>query len=51
MVRKRAMALYSATALPIIVAVASVGHDTLGREATQEAEHVDVMPQAITKWY
>ena len=37
--------------VPLIVAVASVGHDTLGREATQEAEHVDVMPQAITKWY
>ncbi len=37
--------------VPIVVAVASVGHDTLGRETPQEAEHVDVMPQTITKWY
>ena len=37
--------------IPIIVAVASVGHETLGREGTQEAEHVDVITQPITKWY
>src|SRR2546425_5715437 len=37
--------------IPIVVAVASVGHETLGREATQEAEHVDVITQPITKWY
>jgi benzoylformate decarboxylase len=37
--------------IPIIVAVASAGHETLGREAMQEAEHADVMTQPITKWY
>src|SRR3954451_21101616 len=37
--------------IPVVVAVASVGHDTLGREAFQEAEHVDTMTQPITKWY
>src|SRR5260370_184566 len=37
--------------IPIMVAVASVGHEMLGREATQEAEHADVMTQPITKWY
>jgi thiamine pyrophosphate-dependent acetolactate synthase large subunit-like protein len=37
--------------IPLVVAVASVGHDTLGRETPQEAEHVDTMTQPITKWY
>jgi benzoylformate decarboxylase len=37
--------------IPLVVAVASVGHETLGREAFQEAEHVDTMTEPITKWY
>src|SRR6202140_3110929 len=37
--------------VPLIVAVASVGQDELGRELTQETEHVDLMTQPITKWY
>ena len=37
--------------IPIVVAVASIGHETLGREAFQEPEHAEVLTQPITKWY
>ena len=37
--------------VPLVVAVASVGTDTLGREQTQESEHVELMTQPITKWF
>src|SRR5580692_4873686 len=37
--------------VPLIVAVASVGQDELGRELTQETEHVELMTQPITKWF
>ena len=37
--------------IPLIVAVASVGQEALGRELTQETEHVELMTQPITKWY
>src|SRR5882757_5087080 len=37
--------------IPILVAVASVEQDTLGRDLTQETDHSEVMTQPITKWY
>jgi thiamine pyrophosphate-dependent acetolactate synthase large subunit-like protein len=37
--------------IPLIVAVASVGQEALGRELTQESEHVELMTQPITKWF
>jgi thiamine pyrophosphate-dependent acetolactate synthase large subunit-like protein len=37
--------------IPLIVAVASVGQDALGRELTQATEHGDLLAQPITKWY
>jgi thiamine pyrophosphate-dependent acetolactate synthase large subunit-like protein len=37
--------------IPLIVAVASVGQDALGRELTQATDHGEVMTQPITKWY
>jgi len=37
--------------IPLVVAVASVGQDALGRELTQATEHGDVLAAPITKWY
>jgi acetolactate synthase I/II/III large subunit len=37
--------------IPILVAVASVEQDQLGRDLTQETDHTEVMTQPITKWY
>jgi benzoylformate decarboxylase len=37
--------------IPLVVAVASVGQDALGRELTQATEHQDVLAAPITKWY
>src|SRR5262249_38917514 len=37
--------------IPIVVAVASVEQDALGRDLFQEPEHCEVMTQPITKWY
>ena len=37
--------------VPLVVAVASVGTETLGHEQTQESEHVELMTQPITKWF
>jgi thiamine pyrophosphate-dependent acetolactate synthase large subunit-like protein len=37
--------------IPILVAVASVEQDALGREMTQETDHVDDMTTPITKWH
>src|SRR5689334_23175779 len=37
--------------IPILVAVASVEQDALGRDLTQESDHCEVMTQPITKWY
>src|SRR5262245_65586242 len=37
--------------IPVLVAVASVEQDALGRDLLQEPEHAEVMTQPITKWY
>jgi benzoylformate decarboxylase len=37
--------------IPILVAVASVEQDALGRDLTQESDHSEVMTQPITKWH
>jgi thiamine pyrophosphate-dependent acetolactate synthase large subunit-like protein len=37
--------------IPVLVAVASVDQDALGRDLFQEPEHPEVMTQPITKWY
>ena len=37
--------------IPVLVAVASVEQDALGRDLFQEPEHSEVMTQPITKWY
>jgi thiamine pyrophosphate-dependent acetolactate synthase large subunit-like protein len=37
--------------IPVMVAVASVEQDTLGRDLFQEPDHCEVMTQPITKWY
>jgi benzoylformate decarboxylase len=37
--------------IPIMVAVASVEQEALGRDLFQEPEHCEVMTQPITKWY
>src|ERR1043166_8717686 len=37
--------------IPIMVAVASVEQDALGRDLFQETDHCEVMTQPITKWY
>jgi thiamine pyrophosphate-dependent acetolactate synthase large subunit-like protein len=37
--------------IPLLVAVASVEQDALGRDLTQESDHCEVMTQPITKWY
>src|SRR5436305_10328675 len=37
--------------IPILVAVASVEQDQLGRDLTQESDHSEVMTQPITKWH
>jgi len=37
--------------IPILVAVASVEQDALGRDLFQESDHCEVMTQPITKWY
>jgi thiamine pyrophosphate-dependent acetolactate synthase large subunit-like protein len=37
--------------IPVLVAVASVEQDQLGRDLFQEPEHSEVMTQPITKWY
>src|SRR5262249_33857114 len=37
--------------IPVMVAVASVEQDALGRDLTQESDHCEVMTQPITKWY
>ena len=36
---------------PLLVAVASVEQDALGRELTQEFDYCETMTQPITKWY
>ena len=37
--------------IPVLVAVASVEQDALGRDLFQEPDHCEVMTQPITKWY
>src|SRR5206468_9213713 len=37
--------------IPVLVAVASVEQDALGRDLYQESDHCEVMTQPITKWY
>ena len=37
--------------IPLVVAVASVGQDALGRELTQATEHQELLAAPITKWY
>src|SRR3954469_18634575 len=37
--------------IPILVAVASVEQDQLGRDLTQETDHGEAMTQPITKWH
>ena len=37
--------------IPLMVAVASVEQDALGRDLFQEPDHCEVMTQPITKWY
>src|SRR5215471_9321789 len=37
--------------IPILVAVASVDQEALGRDLFQEADYCEVMTQPITKWY
>ena len=37
--------------IPLLVAVASVEQDALGRDLFQEPDHCEVMTQPITKWY
>src|SRR6516225_11986550 len=37
--------------IPILVAVASVEQEALGRDLFQESDHCEVMTQPITKWY
>jgi thiamine pyrophosphate-dependent acetolactate synthase large subunit-like protein len=37
--------------IPILVAVASVEQDALGRDLLQEPEHCELMTQPITKWF
>ena len=37
--------------IPVVVAVASVEQDALGRDLFQESDHCEVMTQPITKWY
>src|SRR5215831_12246452 len=37
--------------IPVLVAVASVEQDALGRDLTQESDHVEEMTHPITKWY
>ena len=37
--------------IPMLVAVASVEQDALGRDLFQETDHCEVMTQPITKWY
>ena len=37
--------------IPLLVAVASVEQEALGRDLFQEPEHSEVMTQPITKWY
>src|SRR5499427_2450559 len=37
--------------IPVMVAVASVEQEALGRDLFQETDHCEVMTQPITKWY
>jgi thiamine pyrophosphate-dependent acetolactate synthase large subunit-like protein len=37
--------------IPVLVAVASVEQDALGRDLFQESDYCEVMTQPITKWY
>lgn len=37
--------------IPMLVAVASIGQDQLGRDQWQEVDHHELMTQPITKWY
>ncbi len=37
--------------IPMLVAVASVGQNELGRDQWQEVDHHELMTQPITKWY
>ena len=37
--------------IPVLVAVASVEQDALGRDLFQESDHCEVMTQPIIKWY
>ena len=37
--------------IPLLVAVASVEQDALGRDLFQESDHYEIMTQPITKWY
>src|SRR5712692_2016437 len=37
--------------IPLVVAVASVEQDALGRDLFQETDYCEVMTQPITKWY
>src|SRR5204862_3226263 len=37
--------------IPMLVAVASVEQEALGRDLTQDSDHSEVMTQPITKWH
>jgi thiamine pyrophosphate-dependent acetolactate synthase large subunit-like protein len=37
--------------IPLLIAVASVEQDALGREMTQESDHIEDMTAPITKWH
>jgi thiamine pyrophosphate-dependent acetolactate synthase large subunit-like protein len=37
--------------IPMLVAVASIGQNELGRDQWQEVDHHELMTQPITKWY
>jgi thiamine pyrophosphate-dependent acetolactate synthase large subunit-like protein len=37
--------------IPVVLAAASGGQDTLGGDAFQEYDHIESMTQPITKWY
>jgi len=37
--------------IPMLVAVASVGQDALGRDQWQETDHHELMTEPITKWF
>jgi len=37
--------------IPLLIVVASIGQDALGRDGWQEIDHMEAMTQPLTKWY